>query len=166
MIISERILIIQLIFTFFTLKAEVIRCDEILDGHLTMREVSQIYGLYAKVIMQVSNTVQLLRTTKLQGVQPGFSISPVYYRIIGFNQVTRWNFRVYADKVQIIRPVYTKMLAPSPPQGHPAAELNIAISQIKGLQLLIKKCMKSSLSLGMEGNPPTAGQHFFIHTGS
>ncbi|KAJ7371931.1 hypothetical protein OS493_022029 [Desmophyllum pertusum] len=29
-------------------KAEVIRCDEILDGHLTMREVSRIYGLYAK----------------------------------------------------------------------------------------------------------------------
>ncbi|KAJ7371933.1 hypothetical protein OS493_022031 [Desmophyllum pertusum] len=31
-----------------THQAEVIRCDEILDGHLTMREVSRIYGLYAK----------------------------------------------------------------------------------------------------------------------
>ncbi|KAJ7371930.1 hypothetical protein OS493_022028 [Desmophyllum pertusum] len=31
-----------------THQAEVIRCDEILDGQLTMREVSRIYGLYAK----------------------------------------------------------------------------------------------------------------------
>lgn len=31
-------------------KVEIIRSDEILDGQLTMREVSRIYGLYAKVL--------------------------------------------------------------------------------------------------------------------
>ena len=38
---------------FISIKVEVIRCDEILDGHLTMRDVSRIYGLYAKVTMHV-----------------------------------------------------------------------------------------------------------------
>ncbi|XP_078376118.1 polycomb complex protein BMI-1-B-like isoform X1 [Oculina patagonica] len=36
-----------------THQAEVIRCDEILDGHLTMREVSRIYGLYAKSFLDL-----------------------------------------------------------------------------------------------------------------
>lgn len=31
-------------------KVEIIRSDEILDGQLAMREVSRIYGLYAKVL--------------------------------------------------------------------------------------------------------------------
>jgi len=36
-----------------THQVEVIRCDEILDGHLTMRDVSRIYGLYAKSFLDV-----------------------------------------------------------------------------------------------------------------
>ena len=32
-----------------------IRSDEILDDHLTMREVSRMYGLYAKVGLPVFN---------------------------------------------------------------------------------------------------------------
>ena len=30
-------------------QTEIIRSDEILDGHLTMKEVCRIYGLYSKV---------------------------------------------------------------------------------------------------------------------
>ena len=32
-----------------------IRSDEILDDHLTMREVSRMYGLYAKVGLPIFN---------------------------------------------------------------------------------------------------------------
>ena len=33
----------------YFLQTEIIRSDEILDGHLTMKEVCRIYGLYSKV---------------------------------------------------------------------------------------------------------------------
>ena len=36
------------IFVSFS-QTEIIRSDEILDGHLTMKEVCRIYGLYSKV---------------------------------------------------------------------------------------------------------------------
>jgi len=39
-----------------THQVEVIRCDEILPGHLTMTEVSQIYGLYAKSFLDLEYT--------------------------------------------------------------------------------------------------------------
>ena len=32
-----------------SIQTEIIRSDEILDGHLTMKEVCRIYGLYSKV---------------------------------------------------------------------------------------------------------------------
>jgi len=49
-----------------THQVEVIRCDEILDGHLTMRDVSRIYGLYAKVTMQVFKAAFTLRRRSLK----------------------------------------------------------------------------------------------------
>ena len=41
-------------------KVEIIRSDEILDGQLTMREVSRIYGLYAKVLTNSKGTFKVL----------------------------------------------------------------------------------------------------------
>ena len=35
----------------FILQAELIRSDELLSDSLTMKEISQIYGLYTKVSM-------------------------------------------------------------------------------------------------------------------
>lgn len=37
------------IYSFSFSQTEIIRSDEILDGHLTMKEVCRIYGLYSKV---------------------------------------------------------------------------------------------------------------------
>lgn len=40
--------LVYILYIFF-LQTEIIRSDEILDGHLTMKEVCRIYGLYSKV---------------------------------------------------------------------------------------------------------------------
>lgn len=40
-----------------THQVEIIRCDEILHGHLTMTEVSRIYGLYAKSFLDLEYAI-------------------------------------------------------------------------------------------------------------
>lgn len=46
-----------------THQVEMIRSDEILDGHLTIREVSRMYGLYAKSFLDLEYAILEFPTT-------------------------------------------------------------------------------------------------------